>query len=798
MNKNLYFLKNAATKAQEDNREFFKKFFETDFISNQGKVFGIADAYYFKFRNEANFEAERDKRLSGLTSINDVSTRVLQAAPKELSPKEKKISEIAQRYEIDMSNPSSQGNSTRVRQVDIKKIADSGLDPKYFDWIVKILDSDMVEPLDQIIASVKLYSKNTDKMDQPIESFSKLSELRDYLDDKLIGNKELYLQKVEPVAKSEKYNDVIYESENFIVVLPGTTASSQWWAQGTTWCTGYMAGNYFSYYSNSGNYLYYIITKQDSPVFSKSNPKRKICLGYKKIKEGKNIILELEENKNGGTTVDLENHGLSKGEIISYLGGEGQGIISKIEQDVMSRNKNKFLELFDKIETPEDVEALSKYNSFSEIGYDNFFSNIIKNTKDPKVKEAAAKARAASFPGEFLRNDLKKYPQFERAAMESVYLEFIKDKESPNPVGDYDVPEDFFVNIHKHPDIMDKMVHHASPVMYLKYFSEKYPDRKEEELKKASEWYPFFILDSEDLTEEYPEYEKMAVHVAARRDPKKYLKEYFGLYKSYYPESKDIAISSMIENSPKEYLSQFSSKFPGSEAKAAKNLAEKDPIDFLESYWRAFPQYVGIAGEIFLKKSPVSFYGFVDQNPSIRGLEDYKREAAKIIAEKNPSFFMSKISFKYPEFTEIAAKILAETNPKEFFDYYDYDRRRRGIAEFKDIAAENLVRMNPEIFMKRKYYNLFPHLQEAAERNLSNSDIDKKTEALYKILLNFGFKKEAFDLSDLVKESGYNKPREGKKRWSIKQKRGVDCSNPKGFSQKQYCKRKSRGGNYKK
>lgn len=44
----------------------------------------------------------------------------------------------------------------------------------------------------------------------------------------------------------------------------------------------------------------------------------------------------------------------------------------------------------------------------------------------------------------------------------------------------------------------------------------------------------------------------------------------------------------------------------------------------------------------------------------------------------------------------------------------------------------------------------------------------------------------------------YNKPRAGgKRRWSVKYKKKINCSNPKGFSQKQYCKRKRRGGAYK-
>jgi hypothetical protein len=50
---------------------------------------------------------------------------------------------------------------------------------------------------------------------------------------------------------------------------------------------------------------------------------------------------------------------------------------------------------------------------------------------------------------------------------------------------------------------------------------------------------------------------------------------------------------------------------------------------------------------------------------------------------------------------------------------------------------------------------------------------------------------------DFVTES-YNKPRKGmKRRWSTKYKKAINCSNPKGFSQKQFCKRKRNGGKYK-
>lgn len=42
-----------------------------------------------------------------------------------------------------------------------------------------------------------------------------------------------------------------------------------------------------------------------------------------------------------------------------------------------------------------------------------------------------------------------------------------------------------------------------------------------------------------------------------------------------------------------------------------------------------------------------------------------------------------------------------------------------------------------------------------------------------------------------------NLPRKGSsKRWSLAYKRSIDCRHPKGFSQKNYCARKARGGHY--
>lgn len=53
------------------------------------------------------------------------------------------------------------------------------------------------------------------------------------------------------------------------------------------------------------------------------------------------------------------------------------------------------------------------------------------------------------------------------------------------------------------------------------------------------------------------------------------------------------------------------------------------------------------------------------------------------------------------------------------------------------------------------------------------------------------------NFKDWLKIRESNKPRKNmKKRWSLKYKRNINCSSPKGFSQKNYCKRQKRGGNY--
>ena len=93
------------------------------------------------------------------------------------------------------------------------------------------------------------------------------------------------------------------------------------------------------------------------------------------------------------------------------------------------------------------------------------------------------------------------------------------------------------------------------------------------------------------------------------------------------------------------------------------------------------------------------------------------------------------------------------------------------------------------------------------EQTLQHTENEQMRRNVFKIIYdNFQkfvdeFIKEESTQPDQFKEAkkGYNAPRTGKKkkRWSVKYKKSINCNSPKGFSQKNYCKRKRNGGQYK-
>lgn len=116
-----------------------------------------------------------------------------------------------------------------------------------------------------------------------------------------------------------------------------------------------------------------------------------------------------------------------------------------------------------------------------------------------------------------------------------------------------------------------------------------------------------------------------------------------------------------------------------------------------------------------------------------------------------------------------------------------HQRVRAAYRNAKDPKVKKRLKKALEYAEKRKESS--KKKTERLRSKKSYSDIHN----LYKIA------SENISVEELINDAkDYNKPRKGqKKRWSTKYKKNINCNNPKGFSQKQYCKRKKRGGSYK-
>jgi|15BtaG_2_1085339.scaffolds.fasta_scaffold00005_108 hypothetical protein len=388
-------LKEAAVSVEkQESRDKFSELFP---VENANMMFSFSDQYYSAFRS--NFGSNEEY----LQSINQFKGK-----PKEeiiAAIRSGGVSKSPKDLEIDKANATHPQLKDPEHVKGLETLKKSEVNPRYYPWIFKMLFNEEADPIEEIIKSVLFYQRNPEQLEKPLESFNLLSELRSYFDEKLASNKEYYYSKIEKHALDPKYTDYIYQSDDFITVLSGTTQSSQYWARGTTWCTSYLKGNKFANYASKNIYLYYVITKQDSEFFEKSNPMRKISIGFTK-RDGKPQLLT-----NQNATVNTDNRDLSLNQIQEYLGSEADSIISAIYADIGRREDTKFNKIIAET-TPEELEL-----QIAAINDDSQIASILlqftqNNAARADTKKVAAKNLAEKSPEEFFGYGLHKTPEY--------------------------------------------------------------------------------------------------------------------------------------------------------------------------------------------------------------------------------------------------------------------------------------------------------------------------------------------------------------------------------------------------
>ena len=108
------------------------------------------------------------------------------------------------------------------------------------------------------------------------------------------------------------------------------------------------------------------------------------------------------------------------------------------------------------------------------------------------------------------------------------------------------------------------------------------------------------------------------------------------------------------------------------------------------------------------------------------------------------------------------------------------EKKRRGAVDWDSVFEDKMVNRPPN----RKVYDESEHVYPLKPMSIYGEKIHR-------------LRKEAQDIKKALQKKEEKDIKEGKKvmfggKWSLKYKRSINCRKPKGFSQKQYCKRKNR------
>lgn len=378
-----------------------KSIFMEAFPEDKGKAASVSVGYYNKFKGTDKLEeANLIGFLAGKTLEDVISILRGGSKEKEETALERfKKSDLIPKELLELMGAEQEAELLELEQSDISK--------KNYPWAIKVLMNDEEDSMFEIITAIKIWDRNKEEL-APLEEFRNMSHLRGSIDGLGTASKSAYLYSIKNHALDPKNTDTIYDSNNFTVVLSGTTMSSQWWAQGTVWCTSYLEGNMFEYYSNDGIYLYYLISKNDKAIkeYDKLHndtrpasrysrryvPRRnaedleKISIGYVK-KDGKPILLT-DQN----ATVDKANHNISEIEIRNYLGDEADAVFGAIGRDLDGRDETKF-EQIKRNTTPEALEQQLAFLEAQDMDYAQ--EDIVryfledKNVREDTVEYAA-------------------------------------------------------------------------------------------------------------------------------------------------------------------------------------------------------------------------------------------------------------------------------------------------------------------------------------------------------------------------------------------------------------------------
>ena len=194
-------------------------------------------------------------------------------------------------------------------------------------WVRKQLGLSAHEPEEEILDLAEEFLRKKDYLrgrigkTPDINQFKTSPELRAFLMQHATSLRIIY-----PVQAAAEAT-VVYDSTNWLVVMPGTLQSSIYYGKDTTWCTSRTDGaNLFYNYvarPHDAVVLYYMVNKRDA-----TSPTRRLSLG---LVHGQPVF-----KGDGGVSVDADNVGVDDNRFRQILGPEFGPVFNAVTQHAAS------------------------------------------------------------------------------------------------------------------------------------------------------------------------------------------------------------------------------------------------------------------------------------------------------------------------------------------------------------------------------------------------------------------------------------------------------------------------------
>jgi hypothetical protein len=366
----------------------------------------------------------------------------------------------------------------------------SKVNPKYFDWLSKILLKTS-EPIEDIIPLLISFEKNKEKMktlqlQTDINQYKTIKDLNNALETLSVSRKDI--KNLTNLSNRPIEQDIIYQDKEWIIAMPTTTKNSCELGKDTVWCTARtQSQNLFLSYvarKNDDIILFYIINKLKN---TEEDPNAKISVGFI---NGEPIF----PNEHGGLTVNANNDGISEQEFHNIVGSNADKFMNimkekanqiknkhpaKEEMENLVKNpqllKNKIKTFKNEDEKEQFLSQLLEYNLSEKLLIDllplfDFLSKIdlAKKTKYQSILNILAKDS---------QTDIRKTVAENENITHDILLLLANDKKDA-------VKQEVAQNTKTSPDILELLSNTQNEKIL--YFVAKNPNTPKETLKKIS------------------------------------------------------------------------------------------------------------------------------------------------------------------------------------------------------------------------------------------------------------------------------------------------------------------------